>query len=433
MYIRRVQLENIRCFEHIDIDFTSKKDVRKWNVILGDNGVGKTTLLRSIAMGLGDETSAAALLRELYGEWIRLQAGKRAKATIYIELTPIKRSGRSPWIRTTIERTPSGYSRVHQDTSPKEFPWGDVFICGFGAARRAFATKDYDEYSSIDAVYTLFNYDSPLQTPELVMRRLEHIGIERRKILSWIDNILLLPQESTDLGKSGIAVRGPWGKFVALGGLGDGYHATLAWIMDMLGWALLYEDDMLKRHIAGIVLLDEIEQHLHPSWQRHIIRLLRDQFPKIQFIATTHTPLSAIGMTDLKDEECQLVLLLPEDDRVEALDRRRPPRGQRADQVLTSYLFGLPTAGDLATHDHIERYSQLMGKRRTGEEEREVRLIHKVLEKTLGTKETELEREVARAVKQVLRKRPVMAKFKNKVVDYEVKRQIRQLMERVPQ
>ena len=83
LYIKKVRLENIRCFKHLDIDLTSSKKVKKWLMVLGDNGVGKTTLLRCIAIGLCDEASAAALLRDTSGDMIR---EKEVEASIKIEL-----------------------------------------------------------------------------------------------------------------------------------------------------------------------------------------------------------------------------------------------------------------------------------------------------------------------------------------------------------
>jgi ABC-type sulfate/molybdate transport systems ATPase subunit len=71
MYISKIVLENVRCFERIEVDLKSGASAKKWLVVLGDNGVGKTTLLRCIAMGLCDRTSAGALLRDTNGETIR--------------------------------------------------------------------------------------------------------------------------------------------------------------------------------------------------------------------------------------------------------------------------------------------------------------------------------------------------------------------------
>jgi len=93
MYITRLELKNVRCFEDLTINFdkpTSSKPASSI-LILGDNGDVKSTILRSLAMGLCDESSAAALFRELPGEFVRREhaqgeTSENPKATIDIEL-----------------------------------------------------------------------------------------------------------------------------------------------------------------------------------------------------------------------------------------------------------------------------------------------------------------------------------------------------------
>ncbi len=80
MYVKRIYLENIRCFEEFELEFKAHGESA---LFAADNGDGKTTLLRSIAIGLCDETSAGALLRDTNGETIRMG----------------KEEGRSNWVR----------------------------------------------------------------------------------------------------------------------------------------------------------------------------------------------------------------------------------------------------------------------------------------------------------------------------------------------
>ena len=71
MYISKVELKNIKCFEHFSIDLEENGDPILWTMIVGDNSVGKSCLLNSIALGLCDEATAAALMKEISGDFLR--------------------------------------------------------------------------------------------------------------------------------------------------------------------------------------------------------------------------------------------------------------------------------------------------------------------------------------------------------------------------
>lgn len=71
MYISKIKLENIRCFEELIIELMLEDGIKMWLTILGDNSVGKSTILKSLAMGLVDISSAAALMKEDKANFIR--------------------------------------------------------------------------------------------------------------------------------------------------------------------------------------------------------------------------------------------------------------------------------------------------------------------------------------------------------------------------
>lgn len=422
MHIVKIELENIRCFEKLVLDLTSAKGVRSMALVLGDNGTGKTTLLRSIAMGLCDQTSAAGLLRELYGDWVR-SLGEHKSGVIRITLVDESNTGATFEIETTIEKQDRGDTIVSQRTEPEDFPWNDIFVCGYGSARRAYGSKDYSEYAADDAMYTLFQYDSPLQNAELALRRLNAAGVPMDDVVGRINDILMLESGSVKLTQTGIQITGPWGSFVPLGGVADGYGATLAWIVDMLGWSVLYDPSGTNWQLSGIVLLDEIEQHLHPKWQRTIMTRLGEQFPRIQFIATTHSPMCAIGTTAFSDEECGLFLLHQGDEAMEGSGPHSPPRHLRADQVLTGFLFGLYTSGDDATQAEIEEYAQLARVApRTPAQEQRLQQLHDSLDQRLGAPETQLQRSIQEALYELLVERGLTAE--SEAVTLETKRQL---------
>jgi len=137
--VRRLVLRNIRCFRDLDLDFTSKDGTRPWTILLGDNGLGKTTILRSIAMALCDETNAAALMRRLSGEMLR---NATQKGIIRVELGLPGGQGEPVWTETKLQRDSDGMLQLKQSSSNR-FPRERLFVCGYGALRRSFGPKDY--------------------------------------------------------------------------------------------------------------------------------------------------------------------------------------------------------------------------------------------------------------------------------------------------
>ena len=426
--LSKVVLRNIGCFKELTIDLNSSSSLRSWILVLGDNGVGKTTLLRCIAMGLCDETSASSLMGELYGDLIRRNA--EGDSVIKVYLTDNEAKDSELFIETTITQTKSGYNTVKQKTQPTEFPWEKIFLCGYGAARTTFGTKDFSEYAYTDAVYTLFNYTASLQNPELVLRRLKDSQrASMGDILSWIDRIILLPSGSSKLGSSGITVSGPWGDDMPISALGDGYQSVITWLIDFLGWLLIFDESSFKKQPFGILLLDEIEQHLHPKWQRKVIGLINKILPNVQVIATSHAPLCVLGTTDLKDDTIRLLHLFQDENGVNASDLSKIPRGKDVDGILTSFLFGLSNTSDDETKDEIERYSILLGQpTKSKEDVKEIDKLKNILLDKLAP-ESNLEKLVSEMISKELTKSPQASEFSKDTIDLEVIRQIKQLLQ----
>lgn len=317
MYISRIKLKNIRCFENFSIEF---EKLRESILIAGDNGNGKSTILRSIAMGLCDESSAAGLLRELEGDFVCKGA---KKGTILIRLKDKKALYD---IETNIIKTAAQFERVSQKIyeivrgkrrriNEDDFPWDDIFVSAYGAGLRTLGTADFQHYLAVDAVYPLFRYDVDLQNPELAFRRI--IDVARKKggsnlkkgekfateasvkLIKLLKQVLDLDaKDDLALRSTGIEIkrRGQWKE---LGVLGDGHKSTVIWILDLLSWWMLYWEKRDFQNISGIVLIDEVEQHLHPRWQLNMMNMLRSAFPKIQFIVTTHSPLVISGVQNM--------------------------------------------------------------------------------------------------------------------------------------
>ncbi len=428
-YISRIRLVDVKCFPgEVEIDLSRPSQGNpSWTLILGDNGTGKTSLLRSIALCLCDETRASGLLTELSGNIIRNGC---TKAEIELQLASETEPSATYTITTTFRKNDSVTEDLSQTIQPENgFRRAKVFACGYGAAFGTIGSEVYEQYRLIDAVYSLFNYTARLQNPENALFRISREeGVELDQLLKRMDRVLMLPVGSTALDSSGLRVGGPWGDYVPAGALGDGYAATLAWICDLLGWSLLATRKEFDGRVQGIVLLDEMEKHLHPSWQRAIVGLLAREFPGVQFIATTHAPLTVIGAASLPDNCCQLVLLQRHLDGVKVQAGLNPPRGRRADQVLTSYLFGLPSTTSDDVIQNIERYAELKRKPSPDASERkDIERLQESLNRTLGTPETELQQTVEEAVRKTLS--AMAAPQDSDALSLETRRQIRELFD----
>ena len=185
--------------------------------------------------------------------------------------------------------------------SEDAFSWRHIFVAAYGAVDRTLATSDHTEYSIVDAVDGLFNYSSSLQNPELTLRRLYPNGVIPNSMQNDLKRILGLEKNhEIRLTKEGMFIRNGEKKEVEFGAVGDGYQSTLTWVLDLAYWWILKrknssKDDITLGDIEGIVIVDEIENHLHPEWEKKIISSLSSTFPNVQFIMSTHSPLVASG------------------------------------------------------------------------------------------------------------------------------------------
>lgn len=431
-YIARVYLKNVRCFpDEVELILREPNEHRpSWTLLFGENGTGKTTLLRCIALGLCDKTRASGLLTELSGNLVR---NGHEHAEIHIDLVPDDNSASRSTIATTIDKTDFGREEINQTYPRGARPRrADIFACGYGANYGTIGSQIQEQYDLIEALYTLFNYEARLQNPENALFRLEKDGANLASLLSDLDSVLLLPQGSTKLDSSGLRITGPWGSYVPATALADGYAATLAWICDFLGWCLLSKSYQPGEHTKGIVLLDEMERHLHPSWQRQIIPRLSAMFPSIQFIATTHAPMTAIGTASLPKGSGQLVVLRYNDGGVTVHSDLTLPSQARADQILTSELFNLPATTTDSTVQAIEEYSNLksQGSSLSHAQRQRLELLDRHLAKTLTSTETDLQRQVQSAVNLTLDVLSGTEDFHRAALDYETKRQILNLFSR---
>ncbi len=299
MYISHISLRHVRSFRNLDLDLTTRSGskppkARLHTIIIGENGTGKTTLLRAIAVGLADRKDASGLLAEPTGQFV---AEGTSTATIEIKVRPNRSQGSSRILRTEIT------SDQRQDVLGKKEPAThdtNYLVCGYGIGRTNEGKEEGRTYRILDSVYTLFQYEGTLIQTELTLRRLrDFLGIEEYSlVMNRMKAALGLNRsDSISLPRGGgVRISGKKiGNDIPLEGWADGYRKTLAWILDLYAWAMRADCITETGDVNGILLLDELEQHLHPSMQIKLPSRLRKLLPHAQVIATTHSPLVALG------------------------------------------------------------------------------------------------------------------------------------------
>jgi energy-coupling factor transporter ATP-binding protein EcfA2 len=414
-YFLSIELENVLCFktrQKLDLSDTNGFPAQ-WTIILGDNGVGKTTLLRSLA---GMEPTSGKFpsnsIPDIFFSAPRFSGntGLEEKQLFITPETKIKthfvsgaklRNWTEASITFTIEPSKSlqRYSFAILNS-----PFGTVgtlenenllgLKCyGYGANRRMGETSLSETLSS-DGCTSLFSDNVSLinaeewllQADYAVSRSAPDNKPQRERRFYLIQDILkkLLPDVSdiritlteNHNPRPAVEFLTPYG-WVPLKSLSLGYKTVIAWTVDLAARMIeRYPNSADPLAEPAVVLVDEIDLHLHPKWQRTIMSFLTERFPNTQFIVTAHSPLVVQAA-----KNANIVLLRREGDHVVIDNDPEIIDNWRVEQVLSS-VFELPSphAPDIAPL--IERRRKLLAKSKlTAKDEREL----KTLEAQIGT------------------------------------------------
>lgn len=285
--IVRLHLLNIRGFRDLTIELGESGQN---NVIIGRNGTGKSTLLRAIALCLAPPSHAPALLAQRIGTLLR-EGAREARITAEV----VDADGQ----RHQLERKLlDGFGTPVVAPSPSATYPNGFFVCGYGVARGSVGGAQPARYQARDAVASLFNYATQLGDPELILRRMQDLLEDYDVAMKGLRRVLGLSSKhhiSVARG-GGVRISGPGiGKDIPLEGWADGYRMTFQWLLDLYGWALQAKAFTPDGGIQGVLLVDELEQHLHPSMQAGLLPMLAKLLPDTQIIATTHGPLVALS------------------------------------------------------------------------------------------------------------------------------------------
>lgn len=367
--VRLVELSNIRLFKEtpdVDAPFPAPgPDQGQWVILVGENGVGKTTLLRALGLVLADPTVATRLLDENH-PFVR--NGGDGRIAVELDTGPVE---------VLVRRDARTEAVVPASNEKATRPW----VIGYGV-RRGNARGEKDrapEWGPTGELHTLFDrpatlvnaVDWLLDLDRRVLNERRQYGPEpedggpRLNAATWqsVERALkaLLGVTVIEPEERHVMVTHPEFGRVRLDELSDGYLTTTGWVIDLIARWVQRQEDLreaigrdLLRQMTGIVLIDEIDLHLHPIWQMHIIDDMRRLFPRLSFVVTTHNPLTLQGA---RPGEI-FIMRRGDGGRIELTQRDIQP-GHDVDRVLFEQ-FGIAYTFDHDTRVLLERHRALL-------------------------------------------------------------------------
>ena len=380
VYAKSIAIYGFKCFGKAEIDFhypggPDKDELEHPNVnlILGDNGGGKSSVLRAIAIaalapalingGLvpyrlvrrdakgGVASNSLVKLLGILDDLERPHSKPQKKGSDrpYEFLARLKANPRRQIDQLSLESTPENpiSELIYDDFSPA------FFVVGYGATRRVesadFSPSSEDKrrarrYQRIASLFEDHVALRPLKSwfPMLPdTSKTEVIELLARALPDNISFNGTLEDDDYVFFFDGIPTPFP--------ALSDGYKAFIGWLSDLIGHMTSVREGRRLEDLSGIVLVDEIDLHLHPSWQRDVVARLSRTFPKLQFVFTSHSPLVAASV-----QSKNVIVTGNDEEGLPTLNRMNETLyGRSIEAVLMSPYFGLeslrPPAARAAT------------------------------------------------------------------------------------
>lgn len=323
MKVYKISTHNFKGFEQRTFELSDP-----FTLIIGDNGKGKTAILDALAIGISDLLSGfdePGSSRNITNDEVRQQKYQQGETTDIQPQYPASVTCEGMFEGQEIVWTQSvtGKNQLQKDRNienlshhlRKKADNGEnirlPLVAYYGTDRLWIANPDSSD-SQVSRTSRTQGYLNCLHPDSNVKKLIEWLKQETENSLnSGQESDLLLVVKNAiydcmkdenwddisyvfgEAGQGDVLAKAKDGRLLPLRMLSDGVRNVLAMVAD-----IAYRAAMLNPHFgrdaakktSGIVLIDEIDLHLHPSWQRHIVEDLHRTFPKIQFIATTHSP-----------------------------------------------------------------------------------------------------------------------------------------------
>ncbi len=314
MRIDKLQLKNFRCFEEREFEFG-----KRFNLLVGNNASGKTAILEGITVVLSKFLAVfpkpARFIREIEERDVRQTLFLKG-STLTTELqNPSYVSActnRGDWrvdaerYEQTFDGTQAKYDAVElvhevRAGNPVCIP----LLCYYGTERLWVQLKEV-KANTLGPLSRFAGYQDCLKSASNQKRFLdwfktqEFIALQQQREQPTLEACRTAIQECVpgsarvyfDIAYDQLILEIE-GKCVPFSMLSDGFRNMLAIVADIAVRCSMLNPQLeaaAPRETEGVVLIDELDLHLHPKWQRRVVGDLMRAFPKVQFIATSHSP-----------------------------------------------------------------------------------------------------------------------------------------------
>ena len=346
MYIKHLVIENLKSISKFEMDFPKPAG---WHVIIGDNGAGKSSVAMGIALGLNgsnidtvfeinwdtfvkkDEDSLLIkLLIKLHNEDFKgfnqedilckiekTREGSGSSTILPHKVkTLLEHFNNQQKLYINVKNEPlQRLSELIEELSTKDILNIGWFFAGFGPFRR-FSGGEYNKNLEeinprASAVISLFDEKYTLSEALNWLRELNYKRLEGNKksentlnnLIDFLNNGDLLPfgTRLNKVSSEGVFFTDGNGNEVEINQLSDGFRSILSLAFELIRLLIrFYDEDKVFKNfkkgdytidLPGVVIIDEIDAHLHPTWQTRVGQWFTKYFPALQFIVTTHSPL----------------------------------------------------------------------------------------------------------------------------------------------
>ncbi|MCD9855773.1 AAA family ATPase [Epilithonimonas sp. JDS] len=452
IYIKELNLSNIRTFGDVELKLENENgELSQWTLILGDNGIGKSTILQSIAWAkpqLPNNSDVGEILNieriepiisdEENSTLVKIVRNNMNTAKINAVFLAdrainslagkkkIKSCETKIKIGLTADRNLEEFDTPVTTNSEKFFLNNNIIIFAYSASRKL-GNQNITSVDLEDSIPNFLKEQTELYDAEEILHTINYasLGADKKDKIKYerfksnvIDMLVsILPDfenvESINISTpklvNGILRQGQvvistkYGESIPFSSFSLGYKNVISWTVD-LAWRLFnqYPESDAPLSEPAIVLIDEIDQHLHPLWQNEIISNLTNAFPNIQFIATAHSPL----MVQAAINGNYAVLQFDSNEGVKIINEPKGIDGWRVDQILTSEFFNLKSSRGPQYDQIFKEREKLKNKNKLSKSEKEKLkdLTEKLAQYPTGDNPEELEnREIISALAKKIR------------------------------